>query len=248
MTITYYLTRAIVGAAIVAVLALLLFKQCGDEDNNIRARLKELEQRHKQDSIAYDRDLSRLQDSIDRAAQERQLQVAVLKEKDKKLAQSETTINRLISIIRNAPTNPDSSFVLVSKDYKKACDSLPGEIEKQRAIMADKDTAINSLVNLLGYEIDIRDSVIRVNDNYIGTLNTTIAQQKGLIEAALRAGEQRGMLLGGVGIMGNQIDILYGTSVKLAYQSKKGKQYQVAMHITKPGLYYEVSVLVPLIK
>lgn len=248
MSITHYIGRAIIGAAIVAVIALLLFKQCGDEDNSIKAQLQELEQRHAQDSIAYVAERARLQDSIDRAAQERQLQVAVLKEQDKKLAQSETTINRLISIIRNAPTNPDSSFVLVSKDYKDACDSLTGEIEKAKLIIAKKDTAINGVISLMDYEIRLRDSVIEKDKQYIGELNGTITEQRGLIEAALRAGEQRGRLLGGVGIMGNQIDILYGTSVKLAYQSKKGKQYQVAMHITKPGLYYEMGVLVPIIK
>lgn len=248
MTIWYYLSRALIGAIIVAFALLLLFRQCGGSDNELRDRLKALEQQHRQDSISYARERSRLQDSIDRAAQERQLQVAVLKEQDKKLAQSETTINRLISIIRNAPTNPDSSFVLVSKDYKDACDSLPGEIEKAKLIIAEKDTAINGVISLMDYEIRLRDSVIEKDKQYIGELNGTITEQRGLIEAALRAGKQRGRLLGGVGIMGNQIDILYGTSVKLAYQSKKGKQYQVAMHITKPGLYYEVGVLVPIIK
>lgn len=237
----------------VVVTLLLLFKQCNNQQGAQLAAIKQrsaaLQAKHESDSIAFAAQVARWKDSIRNAGINSELQVKVIKETEKKLAASQSSINRLTAIIRNAPEIPDSSKgVFVSKDYKAACDSLPGEIDKQNAVLAEKDTAINDLIGLMNYEIAYRDSLIEAGKDHIGRLNSSFAAQHKLFDEVMKAGKPRGRLLGGIGLIGNETNTLSGTKINLAYQSRNGEQYQVGGLLMRGGLYYEAGILITLIK
>jgi hypothetical protein len=159
----------------------------------------------------------------------------------------------LVAVIRSTPEIPDSSFVLVSPDYKAACDSLPAQIDILNLALADKDSAINEWSDILAYEIQLRDEEIYKEMNYSDSLKADFNRQTALLKQALKTGKPRGRLLGGISILGNENQFLSGAGVVLAYQTRGGKQYQVSPKFIKtPGgnaeLYYEGTVLFTIFK
>jgi hypothetical protein len=229
---------------------ILFFKKCdggNDKLDKLKAENKLLQAKYDRDSIAHAATRARWHDSIHNAAVNSDLQVKVIKEKEKELQASQSRINRLTEIVRTSNNNSNNS-VLVSQEYKDACDSLPVEIDKQNQVIAALNENNEGLVDLMNYEIIYRDSLIEAeteNRKHIGRL---FNQQTIILQDALKAGKPRGRLLGGVGLIGNEINFLSGTKINLAYQSKGGKQYQVGGMIFKGGVYYEASVLITLIK
>lgn len=239
--------------AAVVVFIFLLFK-CQSDKKSDRIKQIEIEsaqrdKKHKADSVTFLAKEQRLQDSIHKAGVNSDLQVKVIVETEKKLQASQHNINRLTAIIRGTSRPVDSSFVLVSPEFKEACDSLPAEIDKQNVVIADLQKNNEDLVDLMNYEIILRDSLIEAGNTYRDSLRVDYNKQKGLLNEALKVGKPRGRLLGGVGIMGNQQYFLAGANAKLGYQDKTGKVYLLSGHVMKfppmpnPQLMAELAVL-----
>lgn len=238
--------------AAVVVFIFLLFKCKSDKKSErlkqIQTEAAQLQIKHKQDSTDFADKEQRWQDSIHKAGINSDLQVRVIVETEKKLQASQHNINRLTAIIRGTSRPVDSSFVLVSPEFKEACDSLPAEIDKQNVIIGELQQDNTDLVDLMNYEIIYRDSLIEVGNIYRDSLRVDYNRQKGLLNEALKVGKPRGRLLGGVGLIGNELNPLSGTKINIAYQSKGGKQYQVGGILLRGQVYYEAGVLITLIK
>lgn len=236
----------------VLIFALLFFKRCSDKKSAqlaaIKAESVALQQKHLQDSISFTEQVARWQDSIRTADINSDLQVKVIKETEKKLQASQSDIKRLTAIIKSKPRPVDSSFVLVPPEYKDACDSMPGKFDAQNVIIADLKKDNEGLVDLMNYEVVYRDSLIETGKEYIDSLRKDYNRQKSLTDQALKAAKPRGRVLGGIGLIGNELNPLSGTKINLAYQSKGGKQYQVGGILMRGGVYYEATVLIALIK
>lgn len=238
---------------VLVIFAIILLMKCNGANKRLEkvqaAQLKSEEAR-KQDSAEYIKKEARWQDSIHKADLNSDLQVKVIKETEKKLAASQWSVNRLTAIIRSAPTKPDSSFVLVSPEYKDACDSLPDKIDSQNAVIAALQENNEGLVDLMNYETVYRDSLIEVEQQQVKKLNSAIAGKNKLIKDALKAAEPKGMFLIGVGIMGNEKKFLGGASLKAAYLTKGGKMYQYSPHVlnlpgmVSPAVYHEASIFI----
>lgn len=237
----------------VLIFALLFFKRCSDKKSEqlaaIKAQSVALQQKHLQDSISFTAQVARWQDSIRTADINSDLQVKVIKETENKLQASQSRVQQLTNIIRAdaGPTRADSG-ILVSAAYKAACDSLPGEIDKQNEVIAQLNKDNEGLVDLMNYEVVYRDSLIETGKEYIDSLRKDYNRQKSLTDQALKAAKPRGRLLGGIGLIGNELNPLSGTKINLAYQSKGGKQYQVGGILMRGGVYYEATVMITLIK
>lgn len=248
-----YLTpsRLLNVGLILFIILLLFWKPCNKEADKyaaLKAENKQLQARYRADSITHAQARARWEDSISNAAVNSDLQVKVIKETEKKLQASQADINRLTAIIKAKPRPVDSTFVLVAPEYKDACDSMPGKIEAQNLVIASLKENNDGLVDLMNYEIVYRDSLIEAEQENVKRISGFFNQQTIVLNNALKAAKPRGRLLGGVGLIGNEINFLSGTKINLAYQSKGGKQYQVGGMIFKGGVYYEATVLVTLLK
>lgn len=237
----------------VVLFILFLFKRCGDKKSAqlaaIKAQSVALQQKHLQDSISFTAQVARWQDSIRTADINSQLQAGVIKETEKKLQASQSDINRLTSIIRSRQVILDSSLaILVSPLYKSVCDSLPFHIDILNQNIAQLHKDNEGLVDLMNYEVVYRDSLIEAGNEYTDRLRGFYNAQARLLTAALNQAKPRGRLLGGIGLIGNELNPLSGTKINLAYQSKGGKQYQVGGILMRGGVYYEATVLITLIK
>lgn len=246
---------------LVVVLLLFIFltlKQCRSEQSRHQAlatAARNLEQKVKRDSAERALERMQFEDYKKDAEGKRQLAEAEKGEADKKVKDQQRTIDRLSGIVRNSvwATNSTDPFAVVSPQYKAACDSLPAEIDKMTAALADKDTAINGMLDLYNYEIQIRDEEIYKEMQYSDSLRQDFNRQTALLKSALKQGKPRGKLLGGISVLGNQTNFLSGAGVVLAYQSKGGKQYQLSPKFIKTPLgqaelYYEGTVLFTLFR
>lgn len=239
----------------VVAFAFLLLKCQSDKKSErlkqIQTEAAQLQVKHKADSVAFIAKEQRWQDSIYNAGLNSDMQVKVIKETEKKLWESQGKIQQLTAIIRNDQFahNLDSQYaVMVSPEFKQACDSLPDEIDKQNVVIADLQKNNEDLVDLMNYEIIYRDSLIEAGNTYRDSLRIDYNKQKGLLNEALKVGKPRGRLLGGVGLIGNELNPLSGTKINIAYQSKGGKQYQVGGILLRGQVYYEAGVLITLLR
>lgn len=238
---------------VLTVFLIIALMKCNGSNKKLQKAMAanaKLDEQKRKDSVDYIQKESRWQDSIHNAAINSDLQVKVIKETEKKLAASQSSVNRLTAIIRNAPTKPDSSFVLVSPDYKDACDSLPNKIDSQNVVIASLKENNDGLVDLMNYETVYRDSLIEVEQEQVRNLNKTIAGKDKIISETQKAAEPKGMFLIGVGIMGNQDKFLGGGSLKFSYLTKNGKMYQYSPHVLQlpgmpnPAVFHEASLFI----
>lgn len=239
------------------VLLFITFKNCkgaSDKHNALATAAKSLEAKVKADSIARNEERKAFNREKQETEGRRQLAIVEKTEADQKVHAQQKTIDRLASVIRNTTGKPvDSSFVLVSPDFKKACDSFPNEVAALNLALADKDSAIAEWSDILAYEIQIRDEELFKEMNYSDSLKVDFVRQTQLLKSALKQGKPRGRVLGGISVLGNQNQFLSGAGVVLAYQSKGGKQYQLSPKFIKvPGaeaeVFYEGSVLFTIFK
>lgn len=238
---------------VLVIFAIIMLMKCNATNKQLSkaaaAQLKSEEAR-KLDSAEYIKKEQRWQDSIHNADLNSDLQVKVIKETEKKLQASQTAVNRLTAIIRSAPEKPDSSFVLVSPEFKNACDSIPNKIDSQNAVIAALHDNNEGLVDLMNYEVIYRDSLIEVEQEQVKKLNNTITGKNKIIDDALKAGKPRGMFLLGVGILGNEKKFLGGASIKAAYLTKGGKMYMYSPHVMQlpgmgsPAVFHEASIFI----
>jgi hypothetical protein len=251
MKLTQYLTFKNLLIAGLIIFVLLLLRRCDGANKRLEkiiAANTRLNEQKKQDSLIHLAERARWEDSITHAGINSDLQVKVIQEQDKKLQASQSRISQLTAIIRNSSNNSngsDSSFVLVSPDYKQACDSLPDEIDKQNTLIADLKESNEGLQELMNYETVYRDSLIEAEQQQVAALNSTIASKDKIIEQAMKP---RGRFLAGAGLIGNQTTFLSGAKVAFAYQTGGGKQYQGGAMVMNKTLYYEGTILITLFK
>lgn len=238
-----------------ALLIFILMRQCHDKRQldafrKMEAQARSLEAKVKADSIARNEERKAFVREKQETEGRRQLAIVEKTEADQKVHAQQKTIDRLASVIRNTTGKPvDSSFVLVSPDFKIACDSFPNEVAALNLALADKDSAIAEWSDILAYEIQIRDEELFKEMNYSDSLKVDFVRQTALLKSALKQGKPRGQFLTGVGIMGNLDQFLGGASFKAAYLTKSGKMYQYSPHVLKllgmpsAKLYHELSVL-----
>lgn len=260
-------TREILIIGLVLFVILLFVKPCGkakqlEAYRILQAHAKTLEAKVKADSIARNEERKAYEAEKKDAEGKRQLAEVEKGEADNKVRQQQKTIDRLAAIVRKENNSLDnvpvwqvhkSGGVVVSKEFKAACDSLPAQIDLLNLALADKDSSINGIIDLYNYEIQIRDEELFKEMNYSDSLKVDFVRQTKLLRSALQQCKPRGRLLGGISIMGNQNQFLSGAGVVLAYQSKGGKQYQVSPKFIKvPGseaeVFYEGSVLFTIFK
>jgi hypothetical protein len=237
--------------------AFLLIKPCNKSADRfavLQQQNKDLQAKVKADSLERAEERKAFSKVKQDAEGRRELAIVEKQEADKKVQQQQKIIDRLAGIVRNAPVviEPANS-VLVSKDYKAACDSLPAQIDILNDALADKDSAINEWSDILAYEIQLRDEEIYKEMNYSDSLKADFNRQTALLKQALKTGKPRGRLLGGISVLGNENQFLSGAGVVLAYQTRGGKQYQVSPKFIKvPGgnaqAYYEGTVLFTIFK
>lgn len=239
---------------IVLIIALNKCKGVKDKSEALAKSARELQQKVHHDSLTRAQERKRFDDEKKETAAQKELAVIEKQEADRKVVQQQRRIDQLTAIVR-ADVRPTDTLtgVLVSKDFKDACDSLPAQIDILNLALADRDTAINSMLDLYDYEIQIRDEEIYKEMNYSDSLHKAFNVQAGLLKSAISQARPRGRLLAGLGILGNQNQFLSGFSGIIAYQSKGGKQYQVSPKFIKtPGasaeMYYEGSVLITIFK
>jgi len=243
---------------VLLLVVLFAFKRCNDEKNKAEAIAKAgaaLEQKVKSDSASIAQERERFEQEKRDWEGKDQLSALEIQEADGKVKQQQKTIDRLTSIIRNQPGSIDTSnAVLVSTDYKQACDSLPAEVDKLNTTITEKDNAIAHRDEVYATRLKIRDDQITREKKYSDSLRNDFNTQTALLKSALKQAEPRGSFLAGLGVMGNEKQMIAGASVKAAYQTKRGKQYQAAAHAVKNPvngatyLYYEGSVLFKIFK
>lgn len=245
--------KTILALTVVVLLILIFWKPCNKDSETVArlnakiAVLEKEKQETNKEIAAYHVQYSK--DSADARGRE-QLAVREKTEADNKVRQQQTTIDRLAATIRRSNNQPvdTSDAVLVSRTYKNACDSFPPENDKLRTQLAEKDSAINQWSEILAYEIQLRDSALESEKGFTQRWRQTAEDYEKLTRYAINNLKPRGRLLGGVGLIGNEVNPLSGTKINLAYQSKGGKQYQVGGMLFKGGVYYEATVLITLIK
>lgn len=235
---------------------LLLLKNCGDEGERSAALQARLDNTTKQLATVGDSISNILRKHASDSAEwkgKEQLQLIESKVKDNTVKQQQKTIDRLLAPVRN-PSNISNSSVAVNPDYKQACDSLPAEIDKLNIALAEKDTAINGLIDLMGYEIDQRDSTIGLLREQIITATGLVRDQTSIAERAINASKPRARLLGGIGVIGNERKFLSGAHGHMGYQDRRGKIFLASGYIiqvpgmTHPELVYGATILITLIK
>jgi hypothetical protein len=243
---------------ILLVFLFILFRQCKGSNDQTKL-LQEQLAANKKERAQVDRSLDSIfkKHKADSAtwAGEKQLAAIETKEADIKVSQQQKTIDRLADIVRRSTniSNNSTNSVLVSPEYKNACDSLPAEIDKLNIALAEKDTAIKEWTNILSYEVQERDSTIGALRFEINKAKRLYDGLEQIAETAIARGKPRGRLLGGISVLGNEKQFLSGAGVILAYQSKGGKQYQLSPKFIKvPGgtaeAFYEAGVLMTIFK
>lgn len=251
MTLTQHLTFKNILIAGLAIAIIVLLMDCRGRNRameRVQAAQIKSEELRKKDSADFIAKERRWQDSIHNAGINSDLQVKVIKETEKKLQASQTAVNRLTAIIRSEPDKPDTlKGVLVSADYKEACDSLPDKIDSQNAVIADLKQDNEGLIDLMNYEVVYRDSLIEVEQQQVSQLNLTIAGKNKIIEDAIKAGRPRGRFLVGAGNLFLP-DRIFNPHFAAAYQAKNGKQFQGKVGLVNAQQYYEGSVLFTIFK
>jgi len=239
---------------IIAVLLYILFAKPCSRDNSdklkaLAAENKALTEKVKRDS-AY-RVGERKGEQVERDEAERKTAAAVAEKilADRKLSETQGTVRRLVhdlAIYRNEPI--DSLSTKVNKKFVESCDSLAlvAVEQSQQIDLYRKET--DEAMELMNYEILLRDSALEKEVGYSDSLRADFNRQSTLLKSALQAGRPKGKLLAGAGVIGNEKTFLAGGKVMLAYQSKGGKQYQAEAMIVRGEVYYGAGVMVQLFR
>lgn len=241
---------------ILLVMVVMLLRNC-DSQNKAEQRAKELlhlsdsltskvaadSARQSQRLIKYQADSAQARQEVLKADSARYVS-------ESKLHASQSTIMRLVAKVEQYRYENDSSTVLipVSENYIISCDSLTGVVVVQQQQINEHQKNVDGLVDLMNYEVILRDSLIEDGKEAIAELRRDFNAQTHYFNLAVKNAKPTGRLLGGLELMGNEINPLWGGGVVVAYQSKKGKQYQVGVKATPLGLMYEGTVLITLIK
>lgn len=182
------------------------------------------------------------QDSIDRATRQAEYAANVTKlqnertEATKKLDRSEIllyqsqgTINRLTIKLKEAREQPfDSSFIYVSPDYLSTCDSLGIIAGNQDKLLQEATADVKSLIDLMNYEINLRDSAIKDDSADIAELRADFNAQTHFFNLAIKKAKPRTKVYAGVSALGNNINPFGGGEVSGMLVTKKDQAFELA--------------------
>lgn len=213
---------------LMAVVIGLLLCTPARKDTIGQAKYDALAQKVK-DTARYYEDVIRSKDSI--RINEAAIATADQREKlstyQQALTGAQSTINRLTAQVRAAKAEPkDNTWVEVSPNYVKGCDSLTDHIADLGKMVDDYEQESAELMKLLSYEVSIRDSVLNnereFNAKFRAQLDNCMLQLKGKVDA-----KQRVQIYAGMGVLGNQINPIGGAQVNLGLRARNSQMYEV---------------------
>lgn len=243
-----YTREIIIAVLFVTVILLFFARGCGGNDDKIKAlqaEAKALKEKVAQDSItrAHQRIAENAQLAIQR--QETAAAIADKKAADKKLTATQATVLELAHRLQRYKNSGDTSTFTARLNN---CDTLAAKVIEQDGQINDYRQQADEAVELLNYEVLLRDSVIEKEKSYSDSLRVDFNRQGQLLKTALAVGKPRGKFLAGAGVIGNQTTFLSGAKIAIAYQTKGGKQYQGGAILMGGTIWYEAGVLVTLFK
>lgn len=235
----------IVIAVAVIVLVLVFFGPCGNKKINQQYKALQAEARQLRDKVTTDsitRTNQRIAENAQLAVQRQETAAAIADKKaaDKKLTETQRRMAQLSAMITNSPEIPDNSDT--------ACKELAAQIPVLNQQINDYRTQADEAVDLLNYEVLLRDSIIENEKAYSDSLRNDFNMQSVLLKRVLKESKPRGKFLAGAGVIGNQTSLLSGAKVTLAYQTKGGKQYQGGAILMGGTVWYEAGVLIQVFK
>jgi hypothetical protein len=238
----------IIAGLVITVILLLSVRGCGGRGEKLKAIAAEnklLKDRVEQDSITRATERIAEKDQLDRQRKETEAAKEDVKA-DRKLSETQSWAVRMANQLRlqYKTLKPDSAFT----DYANNCDTLAAKVIEQDGQINAYKREVDETMELLNYEVVLRDSIIEKETEYSARLKADFNRQSRLLENALTIGRPRGKFLAGAGVIGNQTTFLSGAKIALAYQTKRGKQYLAGGLLMNKTIYYEATVMVPLFK
>jgi Sec-independent protein translocase protein TatA len=240
-----YSGQIIIGVAVIVAI-LVFFGPCGNKKisqqyRNLQAENKALQEKVARDSIARNKERVAEKDQLEKQRQETAAAIADKKAADRKLTETQGIVRRLSAQVLNRPGTTTVYDTAGCSELAVQAATLANQVDQYRK-------EVDEAVELLNYEVLLRDSVIEKEVAYSDSLRADFNRQSALLKTALAAGKPRGKLLAGAGVIGNQTTFLSGAKVAMAYQTKGGKQYQAGGLLLNKTIYYEATVMVPLFK
>jgi hypothetical protein len=142
------------------------------------------------------------------------------------LAESQNQVQRLSDKIQAAKKEkPNDSWVAVSPNYVDGCDSLRLAAVGQNARINEAEQENKKTVELMDYEINLRDTALQHRDAFNAALQKQLDSCHLKVKGAVN--QQRTQVYAGVGMFGNQINPLAGGQVNVSLKTKGNKIYEV---------------------
>lgn len=216
-------------AAFILFLVVLYFQLCankkrpeGISKDDYTAMVKA-----KDDTVKYYKDIIK-SDSV--AINEAHIASADQRDKAeiyrRSLIESENQVQRLADKIASAKKEePTDSWVAVSPKYVEGCDSLRLVAIDQNERINQADSENQKTMELMTYEITIRDTALQHRDAFNAALKRQLDTCQLKVKGAVN--QQRAQVYAGVGMFGNQINPLAGGQVNVSLKTKGNKIYEV---------------------
>ncbi len=181
----------------------------------------------KEDSIKYYQDIIKVDSVIinyAHMASAEHLNKAELYQRS--LIESQSLVRRLSDKIEAAKKEKkDYSWVAVSPRYVEGCDSLRLANIDQAVKINDAQQENAKVVELMDYEISLRDTAIRHRDAFNAAMIKQLDTCQLKLDTAINK-QQRTQIYAGVGMLGNQINPI-GGQVNVSLKTKGNKIYEV---------------------
>jgi hypothetical protein len=143
------------------------------------------------------------------------------------LAESQNTVQRLSDKIEAAKKEkPNDAWVAVSPNYVEGCDSIRLAAIGQNAKIDQAGQDVTKLVELMDYEISLRDTALAHRDQFNASMTKQLEDCYLKLDTAIK-NQQRTQVYAGVGMFGNKINPLAGGQVNVSLKTKGNKIYEV---------------------
>lgn len=197
-------------------------------DSDLVAKNDSLVRKVKDDSAARRVDSVLYAARIAVLQQAKKEQVNKLNNSETLLYQSQGTINNLITQLRAAKQKPyDTSFVYVAPAYIDACDSLALTNEYQGKQLAEAKQDKDDLIDLMNYEVVIRDSALEAERGRYAELRNDFNAQTHFFQLAIKSGKPKAKVYAGMSVLGNATTILGGGEASIMLVTKKDQVFEV---------------------
>jgi hypothetical protein len=216
-------------AAFILFLAVLYFQLCANKKltNNVSKADYNAMVKATKDTVKYYEDIL-LADSeaINRAHMITAEQYEKAELYRRSLAESQNHVQRLSDKIEAAKKEkPNDSWVAVSPNYVEGCDSLRVAAIGQNTRINEAEQENAKTVELMDYEIGIRDVALHNRDAFNKALTRQLDSCHLKVKGAVN--QQRTQVYAGVGMLGNKINPLAGGQVNVSLKTKGNKIYEV---------------------